>query len=497
VSAVGAALTALAAWLIWPEAPVTLFGGMVRLDALTSVVTIGCAVGAGITALGSTRYLEAHGIDRGEYYALLLFATAGMSLMVGANDFIVLFLGLEIQAIALYALAAYQRRDPESAEGGLKYFMLGALGSALLVYGIALLYGLAGSTGYERIAAAMGPDDFATAGGLPLPVLGTMLVIVAFLVKLAAAPFHMWAPDAYTGAPTPAAGFLGGAAKLAGVAALGRLLATVLGVDALRHGDHAWTTALFYVALLSVVVGNVVGLAQFRVKRMLAWSSVSQAGYLVLALVALAADGSRDEALRNVVFYGVVYAIASAGAFAALGAFERAGRDVDTYDDLDGAGRLHPWHGLALAVFMLSAAGLPPTAGFVGKLSLFGSVLSAAGAGEGAGVSRLLVAAAVAGLVISVAGVWYYLKVIVHLFFKPTRADVAVRQHPATWAALLVAAVLTVWFGLVPGSLFGWSDKAGTEVAGMPVAPAADAAPVDEPAPATGGVPAVEPPSAR
>lgn len=488
VTALAALAAAGVSYLIAPAEPQTLWGGMVRFDALGCVITAFTAVACAITALGSTRYLEELEIDRGEYYALLLFATAGMSVMVSANDFVVLFLGLEMGAVAMYALTAYQRRSNLSSEAGFKYFLLGALGSALLVYGVAFLTGLTGSTGYDQIGAALRAPDaarhFANPTGvvpfLPLPLVGMALVFVAFLIKMAAAPFHMWAPDAYSGAPTPTTGFLSGAGKIAGVAALFRLFAGPFATPELSGGLAGWTTLAFFAAVASIVVGNLVALTQKRVRRMLAWSSVAHAGYLLLALCALGVKEAAAGSIRAVILYGAAYAIANAGAFIVLAAFGRDKAEADTLDELSGLGRKHPAMGLALSLFLISAAGLPPAAGFVAKLSLFSTAFAA---GEGAATpaycAEMLQWLAVGGLVLSVAGGLAYLRVIAHLYGRDAHVRVDYRPHTATTLGVAIAALLTLWMGLMPGRVLVWGGNVAKQLLPAPAvaAPSEPAAP--------------------
>ena len=490
VTALAALAAAGVSYLIAPAEPQTLWGGMVRFDALGCVITAFTAVACAITALGSTRYLEELEIDRGEYYALLLFATAGMSVMVSANDFVVLFLGLEMGAVAMYALTAYQRRSNLSSEAGFKYFLLGALGSALLVYGVAFLTGLTGSTGYDQIGAALRAPDaarhFANPTGvvpfLPLPLVGMALIFVAFLIKMAAAPFHMWAPDAYSGAPTPTTGFLSGAGKIAGVAALFRLFAGPFATPELSGGLAGWTTLAFFAAVASIVVGNLVALTQKRVRRMLAWSSVAHAGYLLLALCALGVKEAAAGSIRAVILYGAAYAIANAGAFIVLAAFGRDKAEADTLDELSGLGRKHPAMGLALSLFLISAAGLPPAAGFVAKLTLFSTAFAA---GEGAATpaycAEMLQWLAVGGLVLSVAGGLAYLRVIAHLYGRDAHVRVDYRPHPATTLGVAIAAVLTLWMGLMPGRVLVWGDNVARQLLPAPAvaAPSEPAVPSD------------------
>ncbi|MCB9530264.1 MAG: NADH-quinone oxidoreductase subunit N [Myxococcales bacterium] len=500
VTAFGCAVTAVAATYVAKLEPQAVFGGMAALDGYGLLLAVAFSLGAGFTALVSPAYLRSHGVDRGEYYALLLFALAGMIAMASAVDMVVFFVGLEIQSVAAYALAAYLRGSARSAEAGTKYFILGAFASALLVYGVALLYGATGTTNLIGIGEALssvlhadpalalsqGARDGLLAGAaglgdtgplaltnlnrmaveIPMASVAMVLVIVAFCVKIAAVPFHMWAPDAYTGGPTSAVGFMASAIKAAGIAALVRVLVLAFGDAELRMGQFGWVQILFWIALASMVLGNLVALNQQNVKRMLAYSSVAHAGYLLVAVVAMGyGDGDTSRA-AGTVFYAFAYTIGTVGAFGALAYLGKRGIEAETFDDLNGAGFKYPWLGAALSVFMLSSAGIPPTAGFVGKFLLFKAAIDASVTGQaiGAASPNLLVALVVAGILTSVAGVYYYLRVIVHLYMrKPVRA-VAALHSPAARLAIVVCAAATLWFGLFPGSL---TEKAESAVASM------------------------------
>lgn len=496
VTAFGCALTAAAAWLVAKADPASTFFGMNNLDGFGSAMAMLFAVGGGLAALVAPNFLVEQRVDRGEYYALILFAVCGMALMATAGDFVVFFLGLEIQGIAMYALASYLRPSERSAEAGMKYFIIGAFASALLVYGIALLYGATGSTNFAEIgqalagglngdpaaalsgaardgilAAAAGFDasgDLLTrnygamALDVPLVSIGIILVIVAFMVKVAAAPFHMWAPDAYTGSPTPAVGFMAAAVKMAGFAALARVLVVAFFDEGSRMGTFGWVQILFWISLVSMIVGNLAAIVQNNVKRMLAYSSVAHAGYILVALVAMGYGVGNVDLGAGMLFYGFAYTFGTVGAFGALAYLGKKGMEAETYDDLNGLGFKYPWLGAALSVFMLSSAGIPPTAGFIGKFLVFKSAIDASvdGAARGLFGDQLLIGLVTAGILTSVAGVYYYLRVIVHLYMKkPVRASGSLPSSAAKFAIALCAAA-TLWFGIFPGKLSQMSEDA-------------------------------------
>lgn len=466
VTAMGAALTGLAAFALSKADPVATFGGMNHLDSFGMVLAVLFSVGAGLAALVAPNYLAEHRVDRGEYHALILFALSGMVLMATAGDFAVFFLGLEIQGVAVYALAAYLRPSARSAEAGMKYFIIGAFASALLVYGIALVYGATGTTNLAAIGdkLALGLSSGQDATPIPLASFGLLLILAAFMVKVAAAPFHMWAPDAYTGSPTPAVGFLAAAVKLAGFGALIRVLATAFYAPEMRMGAFGWVPIVFWIALASMIVGNFAAIVQTNVKRMLAYSSVAHAGYMLVAVVAMGFGAGNVALSSGVIFYGFAYTFGTVGAFGALAYLGKRGMEAERYDDLNGLGFKYPWLGAALTIFMLSSAGIPPAAGFIGKFLVFKSAVDASVAGAAFEGNGLLIALVVAGIVTSVAGVYYYLRVIVHLYMKkPVRASGALPSMAAR-VAIAACAALTIWFGVFPGKLVDLSERAIADI---------------------------------
>jgi NADH-quinone oxidoreductase subunit N len=456
------------------------FGGTAALDAYTQVMTVVFCLGGAMAALSAPRYLEAQSVDRGEFYALLLFAVSGMIIMAASTDLITLFIGIEIQSVSAYALTAYLRPSGRSAEAGLKYFLLGAVASALLLYGMAMLYGATGSTNLVAIGEALsgaapasgeqlaeraldGLVGFAQGvdpsgglawhranGALPIAALGLVFVIVALATKVAAAPFHMWAPDAYTGAPTPAAGFLASSVKLAGFAGLLRLLSTALFSEEARIGEFGWVQIVLWIALLSMVVGNLSALLQTNLKRMLAFSSVAHAGYLMVGVAALGHGAGNADAIAGVVVYGFAYTLSTIGAFAVIAWFAARDRELETLEDLNGLGQSHPWAGAALTVFLLSTAGFPGTIGFIGKFMLFRDALVSTSETPG---SLFFIVVIVAGLLASVVGAAYYFRAILHLYARKPRREVVGLNDSGARMLIVAAALLTLWFGLVPGRI--------------------------------------------
>lgn len=410
------------------------FQGMARLDALAAVLDLVLSVVAGLALLISIDYLERKGINHGEYYALLLLATAGMMWMAGATDLLVVFLGLEIFSIALYVLVAFHREEVRSLEGALKYFLLGAFASAFFLYGIALTYAATGTTRLERVATFLSQASEPS----PLVFLAGGLLLVGFGFKLALVPFHMWAPDAYQGAPTSVTAFMSVGVKAAGFGALARvLLYTFPGLQ----GYWVWPVAAL--AVLTMTLGNLAALAQGSLKRMLAYSSIAHAGYI---LVGVAAGG---EGLGGVLFYLMAYALMNVGAFAVVLALE--GReDLDlTLDSVAGLGRRYPWLTAAMTIFLLSLAGVPPLAGFLGKLYVFS-----------AAVKNGLLWLAIVGVLNAVVSAFYYLRVVLVMAFRPLEGERAMASCPALGTALALSAAGTVLLGLWPAPLLQMAVQA-------------------------------------
>jgi NADH-quinone oxidoreductase subunit N len=361
------------------------------------------------------RWFAKRGVARFEYPVLVILAALGMGMMVSAGDLISLFVATELQSLALYILAAFHRDDAKASEAGLKYFVLGALSSGLLLYGASLIYGFAGSTRFVAIAAAM------HAGAGPGALFGLVFLISGIAFKVSAAPFHMWTPDVYEGAPTPVVGFFAGAPKLAAMVMLARVL-----TEAFGGAQDQWRQILVVMALLSVAVGAFAGLVQSNLKRLWAYSSIANIGY---ALVGLAAGGA--EGIHAMLIFMVLYVIDVTGFFACLSALSREGKAMETLDDFAGLMRERPALAIAMTVFSLSALGLPPFSGFFGKFFVFKAAI-------GAGLGPI----AVAALVGSVVAAFYYLKLIKVMWLDPApgRTDApAAGATVATYASALFA----------------------------------------------------------
>ncbi|HEY3449678.1 MAG TPA: NADH-quinone oxidoreductase subunit N [Myxococcales bacterium] len=428
--ALAAALYELGAGL--PAGP--LFKGAARGDSFQAFVAATIAAGLFLSVLVSPGFLRRHEAERGEYYGLMLFAAAGMMLLAMSDDLVMMFVALETMSLATYALAAWLRRSPRSAESAFKYFILGAFSSALFLYGAALVYGATGTTALSAVAqGARGPHPELLGPALAL-------LVAAFGFKVAAVPFHMWAPDVYEGAPTPVTAFMAAGVKAAAFAALFRTLAY-----AFQGSPELWGPVVLVLALLTMVAGNLLALPQRNVKRMLAYSSIAHAGYLLTGVVA-ATGRTRTEAAEALLFYLLAYTVTAIGAFGVAGALEKKDADGATAWDLDrfsGLARRRPILAACMAAFLVSLAGVPPTAGFMGKLLVFKAAIDA---GQ--------VALAIVGVVTSAVGAYYYLRVVVYMYFRPPDGEPLVEERSVAldWGLGLACALVFV-LGIGPGQV--------------------------------------------
>jgi NADH-quinone oxidoreductase subunit N len=435
VGLAGVVVALVAAVLLWGS-EATGFQGMAVLDNLTLFATLVIGYSTGLVLLLSIDYLKRRGMESGEYYILVLFAATGMVIMAGANDLIVVFLGLETMSLALYVLAGFFRTRIEAGEASMKYFLLGAFASGFFLYGIALIYGATGSTNLNKIGAAV------TAGASrdPLLLIGFALLLVGFGFKISAVPFHMWTADVYEGAPTSVTAFIATGSKAAAFAALLRLL-----LVSLRPLQGEWVWLFWVLAVLSMTLGNLVAIAQQNLKRMLAYSSIAHVGYMLVGVVAGGGLGG-----GSVLFYLLVYTFTTAGAFGVILLLERGGDEAVQIGDTAGLATRHPLAALALAIFLLSLVGIPPTAGFVGKFYLFGAAVRS-------GYLWL----AVIGVLNSAAAAYYYLRVIVSMYMREPEGTPAVIV-PSFAGALAVVVALwgVIQLGIFPAPLFDLAQSA-------------------------------------
>jgi NADH-quinone oxidoreductase subunit N len=417
----------------------TLFGGMLVITPLTSLFKIICIALAFFAVLLTTSEKEPR--HPGEYLALVLFATVGLMLLVGSEELLLIFVGLELLGLSLYVMTAFDKTDVRSAEAGLKYFLFGSTSSAFTLFGISLIYGMSGTTSLAAIS-----EKLATLSVQPLLAVGIVMTLIGFGFKIAAAPFHLWAPDAYQGAPVPSAAFIASASKVASFVVLGKIV--LVGFAPLRGdaGWHAmvagWSPVLAALAALSILVGNLVALAQSNVRRLLAYSAVAHAGYTLIGLVA----GDRDG-FAAALFYATIYAITLVGAFGVV-AIVRRETGGDDFSNFRGLVSRSPLIAGCMCVFMLSLAGIPPLAGFFGKFYLFSAALRA-GANNGL---LWLVAGALLGSFISL---YYYLMVLKAIFvdepaFPPVRHVHVVPPDLLPRTAVVVLAMAVFLLGVAP-----------------------------------------------
>ena len=423
---------AIVAILILPRNQ-TMFGGMLVISPLTSLFKIICLALAFFTVLLTQAGKEARHI--GEYLALVLLATVGLMLLVGSEELLMIFIGLELLGLSLYVMAAFDKEDVRSAEAGLKYFLFGSTSSAFTLFGISLIYGVTGTTSLAQIGAKLG-----TTSVQPLLAVGVVMLLVGFAFKIAAAPFHLWAPDAYQGAPVPSAAFIASGSKVASFVVLGKIvlvgLAPVHGNAGWHVMSAGWSPLLAALAALSIVIGNLVALAQSNVRRLLAYSAVAHAGYTLIGFVARDPNG-----FSAALFYTTVYAITLVGAFGVVGVV-RQETGGDDFSNFRGLASRSPLLGGCMAVFMLSLAGIPPLAGFFGKFYLFSAALRADG-------NHALLWLVALGLLGSFVSLYYYLLVLKAIFVDELSVPAGAPKEQVRPDFLQRATVATLAAGVV------------------------------------------------
>ena len=422
--------------------PTTAFAGMLAIDGYALFVHFVILLAAMGALFVGHDYLRRVDVQVPEYYSLVLFAAFGMMLLAASNDLIMLFVSLEVMSVALYVLVAINRGEWKGVEGAFKYLILGAFTSAIMLYGVAFIYGATGATRLDFIAAWLA-DGHSVASD-PIMAVGLALLLVGFAFKVAAVPFHMWSPDVYQGAPVPITTFMATGVKAAAFAAFGRVMFV-----AFLSGKVDWVMALWIMSAATILVGNTVALVQTDLKRMLAYSSIAHAGYLLMALVAVPETGLYDNPrVSGLLFYLLTYTIMNVGAFAAVSMLTADGADDTRIDRLSGLASRQPGVAVALSICLLSLAGIPPTMGFVGKFYLFASAV------EG-GYTGLAVVGAIGGAI----GVYYYLRPIVLMYMGPTNDEApASVSRGADWT-LRVSAALLLALGLLPGPVIDWARE--------------------------------------
>jgi NADH-quinone oxidoreductase subunit N len=429
---VGLIGAAIAAYFLWDH-PTTSFD-LVAADKFGLFVTC-ILIMVGLLSLAiSGPTIDRERLPAGEYYALMLFATAGMMLMATAIDLLLIFLALEVMSLAVYVLTGIRRTSPAAVEAAFKYFLLGAFSSAFFLYGIAFTYGLTGSTRLDRIGSLVSAQ---AASPTPMQLLAVGLVLVGFAFKVAAVPFHMWTPDAYEGAPPAVTAFMSTGVKAAAFAAFARVFLSAFGP--LRG---SWADAVWLIAAATMILGTVVGVAQTNVKRMLAYSSIGHGGYLLVALLA-----GNDVGKGAVLFYLLTYAVTNIGAFGVIALLEQADRPNDHLRDYAGLWNRHPALAALMTIFLLSLGGFPPMAGFIAKWYVFSAAVKA-------GYTGL----AIIGVLTSVVSVFFYLRIVVMMYMTPSESSQPVPAVPRiAGAALVVSAILIFYLGILPTRVLDWA----------------------------------------
>ncbi|HSW52878.1 MAG TPA: NADH-quinone oxidoreductase subunit NuoN, partial [Sulfuricaulis sp.] len=417
---VGAALLTLK---LAPAAPVFTFSGMFVADSLADLLKLGTYVITFFVFAYSREYLRDRGMYRGEYFVLGLFGVLGVMIMASASHFLTLYLGLELMSLSLYAMIAFQRNSGTATEAAMKYFVLGAIASGMLLYGMSMIYGATGSLEIAAVSGAIGkmsPDNI-------ILIFGLVFVIAGLAFKVGAVPFHMWVPDVYHGAPTAVALYIGTAPKLAAFALFLRLL-----VGGLEPLAESWQSMLIIIAVLSMAIGNIVAIAQTNIKRMLAYSSISHMGFFLLGILSVEPNGYSSS-----LFYILVYAVMSAGAFGMIILLSRSGFEAERLEDFKGLNQRSPWYAFLMMLLMLSMAGVPPTVGFYAKLLVIQSVIKVG-----------MIPLAVVAVLFAVIGAYYYLRVIKLMYFDDATEKTPIRAGRDVQVLLGINALVLV--GVLP-----------------------------------------------
>ncbi len=411
------------------------FNGMFVADNLANILKIFIYGVVAAVFVYSRQYLIDRSLFKGEYYVLGLFAVLGMMVMVSAHNFITVYLGLELLSLSLYAMVAFDRDSAQASEAAMKYFVLGAIASGMLLYGMSILYGLSGSLGIDQVGNYLAQNPELAL----VKVFALSFIIVGLAFKLGAVPFHMWIPDVYHGAPTSVTLFVGTAPKIAAFAMVMRLLVEGMGI---LHTD--WQQMLVFLALLSIAIGNVIAIAQTNIKRMLAYSTISHVGFILLGILA----GTR-HGYASAMFYTLVYAVMAAGAFGMILLLSRRGFEADNLDDFKGLNDRSPWFAFMMLLIMFSMAGIPPTVGFYAKLSVLQAVITVD-----------MVWLAVYAVLFTLVGAFYYLRVIKLMYFDSPQDQAPISQQWDTSLVISTNGLLMLLLGIFPGGLMAWCVSA-------------------------------------
>jgi NADH-quinone oxidoreductase subunit N len=430
------AIMALVVTISTSQMNVSTFGDAIVLDPFASFFKVIFLFGLILSITLSLKQISDSGSkDHAEYYALMLFATVGMMVMATGRELITIFLGLELLSMSLYILAGFFRHDKLSNEASLKYFVLGSFATAILLFGMSYIYGVTGSTHLQVIGETLRAHPEALSDKALL--VGLFMVLVGFGFKISVVPFHQWTPDVYQGAPTPVTAFMSAGPKAAGLAALIRVL-----MEAMPQMGQQWEILVAVLAILTMTVGNLSALAQTNIKRMLAYSSIAHVGYILIGLVA-SVGGRADRALSAIMFYLLAYTFMNMGAFGILIFLRREGMPNENIDDFSGLSRRSPGAALAMMIFLFSLAGIPPTAGFAAKLTIFYAAIQG-------GYYWL----AIIGILNSAVAAYYYLRVVIVMYMKEPEGELpSATTSPLLWAGIALALAGTILLGILPGGV--------------------------------------------
>ncbi len=449
LSVVGVAVTAVAQVAIWNGQPELAFHGMFVNDGMSQLAKLVMYVAVILVFVYSYNYLKARNIFQGEFFSLTLFALLGMNIMVSAENFIVLYVGLELLSLALYALVAFRRNDVRASEAGLKYFVLGALASGLFLYGVSFIYGATGSLYINDVLNAL------YSGQNPwLARLGLIFIVVGIAFKFGAVPFHMWVPDVYEGAPTAVSALVGSAPKVATVVFAFRILVTGLGTSA-----EQWSMMLLLIGAASLLIGNLSAIKQTNVKRMLGYSTVSHMGFILLAFAA-----KNQLGIQAAMYYAITYLLMSLVAFGILMALSNREKECETLDDLAGLNQRSPWLALMMLLAMFSMAGIPPLMGFYAKLSVLEALVTQAMAMVDTPFYAAYVGVSIFAVVMSLIGAFYYLRVVKVMYFDQPQEGAVKTWNLGFDGKLLLSvnALLLLLWGIMPETVANWCVQALT-----------------------------------
>jgi NADH-quinone oxidoreductase subunit N len=437
ISLLALVATAFSTFSAWNNAAAG-FAGHVVLDNFAIFFTMVFLIAAALSILMSDAYLKREGYPIGEFYPLILLCTVGAMLMASGTDLMTIFLGLEVLSVSLYILAGFFRGQKRSNEAGLKYFLLGAFSTGFLLYGMALIYGVTGTTNLVDIAGFY--SQFPAAATNMMSLAGLLLMSTGFLFKIAIAPFHMWTPDVYEGAPTPVTAFMSAGPKAAAFAAFMRILLVSMG-----SMHSTWQSALWVLAVLTMVAGNFIALNQTNLKRMLAYSSIAHAGYALVGLVAASEIG-----VSGVLYYMLAYTFMNLGAFAVLVLIGKKGEDNLTLEGVKGMGYKRPLLAVLLSICLFSLMGIPPTAGFTGKFYIFAGAVNAG-----------FIWLAVLGVLNSAVSLYYYLRIMVFMYFKDPEEEFEwVKLTPGATVCVVISVIAVLYMGIIPGGIMSLARQA-------------------------------------